>query len=363
MIDYFSATFPLIIHEDDFELKIIEDVVTMISEFLGFSKDEVSKNEFAQNRFQYQYTIGEDITLRLGGPRLTSGYKSCSIELKGQGCRSFENHNTTKTWEDLFEFFLVRLNSNVTRLDIAVDDYDGKHLTIKQIIDKLDKKLFTTSFKIKEYTLFNSSKGMTLQFGSRTSTQMLVIYEKLKEQLSQGIAVPEKYWTRFEMRFYQDKAYNIVMNVIKKQLNLRQYVFALLYEMLDIKAKSNYNEDNIHKAPTDPKWRRFLQGVEKAKIEKYKVRKSTHETYSKWATPLAALYFLDIFAHKHFEIEATFIELVKVAIQAIDDINSNKIKKINQFLKESGLKSISLLELEEAKIKLDEYVEASELPF
>ncbi|WP_264229473.1 replication initiation factor domain-containing protein [Acholeplasma laidlawii] len=225
----------------------------MISEFLGFSEDEVSKDEFAQNRFQYQYKIGEDITLRLGGPRLNSGYKSCSLELKGEGCRSYENRNQVKTWNDLYEFLLVRLNSNVTRLDIAIDDYDGKHLNIHEIKDKLDMNLYTTSFRIKEYTLYSSVKGITLQFGSPTSTHMLVIYEKLKEQQSKGVYVPQKYWTRFEMRFYQDKAYNVIMNILKNQDSFRNYTLGLLYEMLDIKEKNNYNSESIHKAKTDLK--------------------------------------------------------------------------------------------------------------
>lgn len=335
----------------------------MTSEFLGFSKEDVSRSEFSQNRFQHQYQIGDDIILRLGGPRLNSGYKSCSIELKGQGCRSYENNNSIKTWDDLFEFFLVRLNSNVTRFDIAIDDYDGKHLTIEEIKDKLDQRLYTTNFKIKEYTLYHSLKGMTLQFGSRTSTQMLVIYEKLKEQLAKGIAVPEKHWTRFEMRFYQDKAYNVVMNILKRKVNFRQYTLGLLYEMLDIKQTSNYNENSIHKEKTDPKWKSFLEDVEKAKIEKYKIRKSTHETYSKWATPLAALYFIDILLHKNLDLEATFIELAEISVKAIEDINNHKIKKLNQFLKESGLNKVSLFELEVAKNKLEKYIKLSELPF
>lgn len=129
--------------------------------------------------------------------------------------------------------------------------------------------------------------------------------------------------------------YNVVMNIFKKQVNLRKLIFGLLYDMLDLKEESGYNDNNIYKAITESKWKSFLEDVEKAKIAKYKVRKSTHETYSKWATPLAALYFIDILLHKNLDLEATFIELAKISIKAIEDINNNKIKKLNQFLKES----------------------------
>lgn len=165
------------------------------------------------------------------------------------------------------------------------------------------------------------------------------------------------------MRFYQDKAYNVVMNILKKQVNFRKLTLGLLYDMLNLKEESSYNDNNIYKAITESKWKSFLEDLEKAKIEKYKVRKSTHETYTKWATPLAALYFIDILLHKNLDLKATFIELAEISVKAIENINNNKIKKLNQFLKESGLNKITLLEIEKTRIKLDDYIKQGELPF
>ncbi|MBU1143189.1 MAG: replication initiation factor domain-containing protein [Firmicutes bacterium] len=364
VIDYFAATFPFISHENDFELKIIEDILMMVSNFLGYKKEDVTREDYAQNRFQYQYIIGNDIILRLCGPKLKSGYKSCSIELKGQGCRSYENNNPDKTWQDLFEFFLVRMNAATSRFDVALDDYSGKRITIHEVKRKLDQGLYTTSFREKDYTLFNSKKGMTLQFGSRTSTQMLVIYEKLKEQLSQGIPCKQKYWVRYEMRFYKEKAHNICMNILKNDKeSFRSYILGLLYDMLDLKEASNLGDANLYKAKTYIKWRKFLEDVKKAKIEKYKIRISTHETYYKWGRPLAALFFLNILIHQKFDIDSTVIAIVRNGILAIDTIDQQKLKKLNQFLKESGLKKITISDLEIAKEKLEKYIETEELPF
>lgn len=364
VIDYFAATFPLIIYENDYELRVIEEVLEIVTKFLGYKKEDITKEEFAQNRFEYQYLIGSDITLRMSGPKLKSGYKSCSIELKGHGCREFENNNPDKTWHDFLEFFLVRMNASPSRFDIAIDDYDGKHLTIGQIKEKLDKGYYTSNFREKDYTLYDSKKGMTLQFGSRTSTQMLVIYEKLKEQLAQGIAVPEKYWVRFEMRYYKEKAYNVCMNILKNEVsNYRTYVLGLLYEMLDIKEETNLSKTNIYKADSDKRWISFLGEVKKAKVQKYKIRKSSYETYLKWASPHAAFFFLSIYAHSNFDIKSTLVEIVKNSLVLMDNINNQRLKKLNQFLKESSLKKVSLLELNKEINNLKKYIEIEELPF
>ncbi|WP_026391285.1 replication initiation factor domain-containing protein [Haploplasma modicum] len=364
VIDYFSATFPLIVHENDYELKVIEDVIEIISKFLGYDKSNITKEEYAQNRFEYQYLIGSDIVLRMNGPRLKSGYKSCSIELKGSGCREFENNNPDKTWIDFFEFFLVRLNASPSRFDIAIDDYDGSHLTIDEIKAKLDKGFYTTNFRDKDYTLYNSKKGMTLQFGSRISTQMLVIYDKKREQLSQGIAVPETYWTRFEMRYYKEKSYNVCMNILKGgSSKYKEYVLGLLYEMLDIKEDNNFSKSNIYKADTDERWLSFLGEVKKAKIVKYKIRKSSYESYYKWASPHAAFFFLSIYTHSNFDLNSTLIEIVENGISLMEDLNNNRLKKINQFLSESSLKKTNLVELNNKIKELEKFIEIKELPF
>lgn len=364
VVDYFTATFPFILTEDDYELTVIDEILKIITEFLGYTISDVELEEYAQHRFKYQYTIGSHITLRLLGPTLKSGHKSCSIELKGQGCREFENNNKDKTWHQLFEFFTVRLNAKPSRLDLALDDYDGKHITIQEVKEKLDNKEFSTSFRIKDYTLYNSANGMTLQFGSRTSTQMLVIYEKLKEQLLSKQPVNQDYWVRYEMRFLKEKAFNVVMNILNKEEDgLREFAFGLLYQMLDLKEKSNYNDNNVYKAQTYNKWSNFLSEVKKAKIERYDVRTNSYETYYKWASPLASSFFITIMLIKKNDLETTLIDIIQNAILAIDNLSNHKIKKINQYLKEQKLDQVKMLNIEQTKIILESYINEKELPF
>ncbi len=364
IIDYFAATFPFRIYEDDFELKVIQDIVNYISDFIGIDKDIIEKQDYAQNRFSYQYKLGENITLRLCGPVLKSGYKSCSIELKGDGCREFEEVSN-KSWFDFLEFFLVRLNASPTRIDIAIDDYDGIDITLLEIKRKLDLKYFTTSFKDKDYIIHgNDKKGISLQFGSHKSSQMLVIYEKLKEQLTKGIECFQTYWLRYEIRYTKDNAYNVCMDIINKgEPEYNNYIFGLLYTMLDLKIDNNYDEDNQHKVETDNKWKSFLNNASKAKVEKYKNKKSTYETYLKWSKSIVSFYLLNILVHQGNDITSFNITIYNEIINLIHDFNKKKLYKLNLYMKESGLEMLDIKDIFDLEVKLKNLVDTLELPF
>ena len=116
-------------------------------------------------------------------------------------------------------------------------------------------------------------EGWTLQFGSHKSTIMLVIYDKLKEQMSKGNEVNQEFWTRYELRYMKDRAYDVVLNYIEQgEENFNKYSYGLLYSMLDLKKENNYSEHNIMQADTISWWKHFLQEVEKSEIVKYKIK-------------------------------------------------------------------------------------------
>ncbi len=337
----------------------------MVSSFLGFTKDEVTKEVYSQNRFQYQYTIGSSITLRLCGPILKNGYKSCSIELKGEGCREFENASIDKTWIDFLEFFMVRLNASPSRVDITIDDYDGKDVTFDYIKRKLDLGLYNTSFKDKDFIVHGSAKkGLSIQLGNHSSTQMLVIYEKNKEQISKRKDCFQKYWVRFEMRYFKDKAYDVSMNILNQnELDFRKYVLGLLYQMLDLKEENNYNIGDQDKVLTDSNWSNFLECVSKAKMERYKMRKSTRETFQKFTLKFAMMFYLDLLLHTGNDKESTYTEFLKMFVAFLDNFDNQKLKKINNYLQESGLEKTDLMKIEEIIQDYKNIIDVRELPF
>lgn len=83
----------------------------------------------------------------MAGPKSKAGWPTCSIILKGTGCREFERLNPDKTWYDFILFFITILNANPTQIDLTVDDYDGEYFDFNWIKAKLDKGNFTSTFQ------------------------------------------------------------------------------------------------------------------------------------------------------------------------------------------------------------------------
>lgn len=363
-VDYFSCTFPLKLQEDELELIVIEDLVKYIGEFLNFEPSEINKEEYSTNRFRYQYTIGNSIILRLSGPELLIGYRSCQIELKGQGCREFENRSN-KTWNDLFSFFLIRLHGNPTRIDIAIDDYDGTHSNITKIKEILDKGNYTTSFRKKYYKLMGcEQEGWSLQFGSHKSTIMLVIYDKLKEQMSKGNEVNQEFWTRYELRYMKDRAYDVVLNYIEQgEENFNKYSYGLLYSMLDLKKENNYSEHNIMQADTISWWKNFLQEVEKSEIVKYKIKSNNIDTYKAWVLPIITTYFIVTYLHNGRDFNLTYIKQLEEILGYIEKVDKKKVKKINNYQEEVAQTKISIKDINDLQSSIKEYISLNLLPF
>ena len=363
-VDYFSCTFPLKLQEDELELIVIEDLVKYIGEFLNFEPSEINKEEYSTNRFRYQYTIGNSIILRLSGPELLIGYRSCQIELKGQGCREFENRSN-KTWYDLFSFFLIRLHGNPTRIDIAIDDYDGTHSNITKIKEILDKGNYTTSFRKKYYKLMGcEQEGWSLQFGSHKSTIMLVIYDKLKEQMSKGNEVNQEFWTRYELRYMKDRAYDVVLNYIEQgEENFNKYSYGLLYSMLDLKKENNYSEHNIMQADTISWWKHFLQEVEKSEIVKYKIKSNNIDTYKAWVLPIITTYFIVTYLHNGRDFNLTYIKQLEEILGYIEKVDKKKVKKINNYQEEVAQSKISIKDINNIQSSIKEYISLNLLPF
>ena len=363
IIDYLSVSFPFRNFNEELEKTVVEQTVWIIGSFMGFSKEEIVEEEYSTSRYKYQYQIGDNIILRLVGPDLKNGMPSCHLELRGQGCREFENQGD-KTFYDLIHFLVIRLNGNVTRIDIAIDDYEGVHCDIVKIKTALDERHYTTSFRMKTYELHGSNeKGWSLQFGSHQSSQMLVIYDKLKEQLSKNIDCEQKFWTRYELRYKKDKAYNVCLNLLEHKDDFQNYVYGLLYEMLDFKVPNNYDENNKYKANTLDWWKSFLNEVDKSEIIKYKIKSVTLERYLNWIMPILGLYFVFRYQYNNHNMQKFLLSLLDDSKESLKNIDSRKIKKINDYLKGCKQKPINKKDINKIINEIEFYIDQESLPF
>lgn len=362
--DYFKVTFPLIVRKAELERTEVERTYKEIGKFFNIEENEKWTDSYKQ-RYQYSKILGDYIELSVSGPEFSNGFPSCLLELKGHGCREFEVRCPEKTWEDLIKFFVIEMNGQLKRIDIAIDDYDGKYVTFDYVLNKLNNKYFTSSFKDKEYNFMgNLTKGRTIQFGSHKSSIMLSIYEKLKEQLKKGIDCKQDYWVRYEMRFKDSRALDFISNYLSFEIKeLREYVMQVFYNMLDLKVDNNFNEEHQYLQDTDPNWLNFLDNVEKFKMVRAKEVEGSYISYEEWFKPILGQAFIYLICTNKNEIYTALTKVVECSINQIDLYDNKKLKKINSYLKNQNLELVTLDDIKTLAYELNKIIEDRKLPF
>lgn len=293
--------------------------------------------------------------------------------MKGEGCRDFENRNNDKTWVTLI-LFMVQLNARFKRIDIAIDDYEGMHITMNGLIPKISQGYYTSIFISPPLILGSKRSGYTIQFESNSSNIELVIYDKLLERKKHQQAPSTTYWVRYEMRFRNDNAKRIayLLSTLYQTheenlygLKLQKLADEQLYRILDIKQDNNYSEENQKKAPTDPKWLAFLNNVEKGilrKVEEDDAKQDTLEAYTKTAIP----YAFSLLVLKYMSVSEDeylwLLELLKFLYDNMD-LSKERFYKINTFLKELNLPTLDTDSLHQFKKRLKQKNKEHELPF
>ncbi len=369
-IDYLSVTFPLVLKDEDNELVVVMDTVKMISNYLQVDYLEVKREEYSTLRYRYQYNLGDSIILRLSGPENDTGYRTCHLELKGEGCRDFERRNQNKNWSDFF-YFLLRLNGKFKRIDVAIDDKSGCEITIKQLYDKIQKGKYTSSFHSIPKPVGFIDSGFSLTFGTGLSPTQLCIYDKRIEQLNKNKLVNEDYWIRYEMRFRESKAETVIYNLLTQYedseddiygFDMRKFAYEMLYSLLDIKEDNNYGRIDQTKMQTDKLWMNFLCGVQKGLIKNPDEKVFSYESSFNWIEPKASFYLLIRLAQCKENFESFFYEMLKVLYRD-SNLNNERLKKFNKFLYQMNVKPYSPEQFLDFRNKIFSKIEDMEMPF
>lgn len=361
-IDYLSVTFPLDCNADDNVLFKVHEMVGIMASFFNVEAFEISKDTYAQNNFNYQYKLGENIVLRLDGPLNECYQKTCHLELKGEGCREFEVRCKEKNWHDLF-IFLVCLNAKFKRIDIAIDDYSGEDIQLDYIHKKIKNHYFTSVFKSNPKPIGTLKDGLTLQFGTNRSDTELVIYDKLKERISRKKEVDKDYWVRYEMRFRNNNAEKIVLMLVRDFDKLMITAYEQLYRLLDIKEDNSYNRREQSRVNTDSKWTSFLNGVEKGIIPKSTFDKTaTFENYLKSAKPYISTFLLYLYKCVGHQPDLFEMEIYKFMKNELK-LSKKAFKNLNIYLANSASKPIDDTELAIIKNEAAKLIEEKSLPF
>lgn len=144
IFDYVSATLPERLIGNQREQDKAYELRNVFKNFFKLHDCQIKELDYATNNFKYEFVFSDFITLRCGGPYNDSGFRTCQLELKGEGCREFERLRPDLKWKDFF-YFLIGLDARFKRIDTTIDLTNKKDaqddIDVKASIAKVEKEL------------------------------------------------------------------------------------------------------------------------------------------------------------------------------------------------------------------------------
>lgn len=143
------------------------------------------------------------------------------LEMSGQGCRTFETYGNGD-YEKLFKLVLDEFKKDPSerkirpkRIDIAFDDMTGL-LNIKEIFGKTYDQSYVSRLRESECHMkfADGQKGLSVDFGSKSSNVFIRIYDKAAERGFTPAEVP--HWVRCELQLKEENAGGFLVNASEK---------------------------------------------------------------------------------------------------------------------------------------------------
>lgn len=403
-VDYLSFTFPLknsIDPMNAFEL-LKEDIANL---FYMTSFNYGILNDWAQDNYRYQLSLGEHIVVRFGGlttmmkavEDLENGmkshdkYESCMVELKGQACREIEKISGGNVdYIKIIDWFLSH-GGKCNRLDLAIDDCKGDIITLKTVLKVVSKGLYTSSFKGNPEVFMGAidgldDKGTSLYFGKsigkRKNNLELCIYDKKAERKFNNDTFSGEYWTRYELRFRNEGSQNLAYFICKTKLeDIGNFACEQLKRILTLKCKKingkKTNDNNVSRYDNLPAWDKFLNVVKGTRFSMLKKLESTLEKKIKWRSYSLTrqniiLDFADVYNNASKEwvdpacarIHTELLEMLSYLKENKNKIQQKDIEMINNYLsKEKNMIPLDFNNLNQYIIDLEERIEWFEKRF
>ncbi|MEW4903603.1 MobT family relaxase [Clostridium tetani] len=269
MIDYIRIRFPT------------TDVKYVVNEILKLKLEYMIHEDYGFYSYSEHYVIGNIFVLVSQDIE-----KGVLIELKGQGCRQYENFLLAqhRSW---YDFLLDALLAGgvMKRIDLAINDMIVI-LDIEELTDKCNNEecisVFRSfkSYRSGELVRRNEKIGMgnTLYIGSLKSEVYFCIYEKDYEQYTKlDIPIDEvKIKNRFEIRLKNERAYHATLDLLANR-DAERTTFSIINRYIRFVDR----EDKISRSKweTNEDWSYFIgEGREKLKLttnpEPYDINKT-----------------------------------------------------------------------------------------
>ena len=137
------------------------------------------------------------------------------LEMSGTGCRAFESYGTGD-YDSLFRLVVENPKDyNITRLDVAFDEFSGILDGRRVFNDTINKKFRS---KAEYWSATTSSDGLSVNIGSPRSKVLIRIYDKLAERLAkikdadqrERISEDIPHWMRIELQMRDERALEFI---------------------------------------------------------------------------------------------------------------------------------------------------------
>lgn len=288
MIDYIRIRFPT------------TDVKHVVNDILKLKIEYMIHEDYGFYSYSEHYVLGNIFVLVSQDIE-----KGVLIELKGQGCRQFENFLLAqhRSWYDFLLDALIDVGV-MKRLDLAINDMVGI-LDIKELTEKCNNEECISVFR--SFKSYRSGElvrkhekigmGNTLYIGSLKSEVYFCIYEKDYEQyIKLDIPVDEvKIKNRFEIRLKNERAYHAAVDLLANR-DAERTAFSIIsryIRFVDRDDKIGRSEWRINES-----WNYFIgEGREKLKLttdpEPYNINKTLNWLSRQVAPTLKAIKRID----------------------------------------------------------------------
>lgn len=146
----------------------------------------------------------EGISIHWSAPH-SSNNSGCCVEMSGGGCRTFETFGGKCFPRLLYD--LVEMGANITRLDIAYDDFTGV-IDLDEMFracNALEFKCTSKSFSTNLSATDREHFGKSVCHGARSSEVFFRCYDKRVER---GAYDEFSHWVRFEIQLRKNAAMN-----------------------------------------------------------------------------------------------------------------------------------------------------------
>lgn len=220
--------------------------------------------DFEQKNGFYGYKdriLFNGVSVHYNGFSNKNGDMGILVEMSGQGCRTFEKYGNGD-YDHIFSEIIDNYNDipeqrqmNITRLDIAFDDFSGL-LDLDLLSDETKKGNFVSTLKDFESRFGN--KGHSVIHGSRTSNVYIRCYDKRLEQKALDRI---DHWVRLEIQLRRENA----LGFIELREPFRKKYFLTLNHYLRYVVPTN-NTTNKSMLDTAPYWINFLECAESRSI-------------------------------------------------------------------------------------------------